>query len=52
MSEVNWGAELGIDLRELREESFAHLPHYRMLLEHSKRVKAWENYQEQQSRHT
>jgi len=51
-SDVNWGAELGIDLRELREESFAHLAHYRMLLEHSKRVKAWENYQEQQSRHT
>lgn len=49
---VNYAEMLGIDLIELREESFDHLAHYRMLLEHSKRVKAWENYQELQSRHT
>ena len=49
---VNYAEMLGIDLNKLREESFDHIPHYRMLREHSKRVEAWENYQELQSRHT
>lgn len=39
--ELNHAEMYGIDLAKLREESFGHLPHYRMVRLHEKRVKEW-----------
>jgi len=50
--ELNYAELYGIDIQKLREESFLHPGHWRMLREHNKRVKAWYSEQDPNPRHT
>ena len=50
--ELNHAELYGIDLKKLKQESFLHLGHHRMLKEHYNRVKAWEHYRDVMARHT
>jgi hypothetical protein len=41
--ELNYAELYGIDLDKLRQESFTHLAHHKMLKAHYRRVTRWEN---------
>lgn len=50
--EIDYAKMYGIDIRELRQESFLHPGHWRMVREHEKRVEAYYSEQDPNSRHT
>jgi hypothetical protein len=50
--ELNYAELYGIDIKKLREESFLHPGHWRMLREHRKRVEAWYGAEDSSLRHT